>query len=246
MKTIGRYVYCIMNGGGKSQSFGKIGLENNEVYTIHHKDISAVVSKITFKEMQPDVDSIITHQKVVENSRNIGTTLPVRFGIMFKTDEGVKQLLVKSYDDFKSKMSKLHGKEEFGIKVVLEKPGMEKIKSIVMSSSQEAKKIKKEISKAGEGESYFLKMRMDESIKIETLKKIDEITSEIHRELSSIVSDSTVLKSDLQEIVLNTAYLIDKNKITKFIESVEKIKIQYKKHGLIIHQSGPWAPYSFC
>src|SRR6185312_6073422 len=132
MKTIGRYVYCIMNGGGKSQSFGKIGLENNEVYTIHHKDISAVVSKITFKEMQPDVDSIITHQKVVENSRNIGTTLPVRFGIMFKTD-----------DDFKSKMSKLHGKEEFGIKVVLEKPGMEKIKSMVMSSSQEAKKIKK-------------------------------------------------------------------------------------------------------
>ena len=113
MKTIGRYVYCIMNGGGKSQSFGKIGLENNEVYTIHHKDISAVVSKITFKEMQPDVDSIITHQKVVENSRNIGTTLPVRFGIMFKTDEGVKQLLVKSYDDFKSKMSKLHGNEEF-------------------------------------------------------------------------------------------------------------------------------------
>jgi len=246
MKTIGRYVYCIMDGGGKSQNFGKMGLENNEVYTIPHKDISAVVGKITFKEMQPDVDSIITHQKVVEKSRSMGTTLPVRFGIMFKTDEGVKQLLVKSYNDFRSKMNKLHGKEEFGIKVILEKPGMEKIKSMVMSSSSEAKKIKREISKSGQGESYFLKMKMDESIKIETLKKIDEITGEIHNELSNIVSDSAVLKSDLQEIVLNTAYLIDKNEITKFIESVEKIKTQYKKHGLVIHQSGPWAPYSFC
>ena len=89
-------------------------------------------------------------------------------------------------------------------------------------------------------------MRMDESIKNETLKKIDEMTGEIHQELANIVTDSTVLKSDVQEIVLNTAYLIDKDNISKFIESVEKIKIKCKKHGFIIHQSGPWAPYSFC
>lgn len=246
MKTIGKYVYCIMDGGGQSQSFGKIGLENSEVYTIFHKDISAVVSKITFKEMSPDVDSIITHQKVVENSRSLGTTLPVRFGIMFKTDEGVKQLLVKSYKDFRSKMNKLHGKEEFGIKVIIEKEGMEKIRGTVTQNSSEVKKMKKEISKSGEGASYFIKMRMDESIKNETLRKIDEMTSQIHNELSSIVVDSAILKSDLQEIVLNTAYLIDKNDITKFNESIEKIKTQFKKHGLIVHQSGPWAPYSFC
>ncbi len=246
MKTIGKYVYCIMDGGGISQSFGKIGLENSEVYTIHHRDISAVVSKITFKEMQPDVDSIITHQKVVENSRSIGTTLPVRFGIMFKTDDGVKQLLVKSYNDFRSKMNKLHGKEEFGIKVIIEKEGMEKIKNLVATNSKEVKKMKKEISKSGDGEAYFLKMRMDESLKNETLRKIDEITGVIHKELADIAIDSAVLKSDLQEIVLNTAYLIDKNEITKFIDGVEKIKTQSKKQGLVIHHSGPWAPYSFC
>lgn len=246
MKTVGKYVYCIMDGGGKSQNFGKIGLESNEVYTIFHKDISAVVSHITFKEMQPDVDSIITHQKVVENSRSIGTTLPVRFGIMFKSDEGVKQLLVKSYNDFRSKMNKLHGKEEFGIKVIIEKEGMEKIKSTIIENSKDVKKMKKEMSKSGEGESYFIKMRMDESIKNETLQKINEITSQIHSEIADIVHDSAILKSDLQEIVLNTAYLVDKNNITKFNQSIEKIKTRYKKHGLVIHQSGPWAPYSFC
>ncbi len=245
MKTFGKYIYCIMEGG-KGENFGKIGLENNEVYTVNHKDISAVVSKITFKEMSPDVDSIITHQKVVENSRSISTTLPVRFGIMFKTDEGVKQLLVKSYNDYKSKISKLHGKEEFGLKVILEKEGMEKVQESIKESSKEIKKMKKEIAKSGEGTSYFLKMKVDESIKNETLKKIDEMTGKIHQELANMVSDSAVLKSDIQEIVLNTAYLIDKGNSSKFIESVEKIKIKYKKDGFIIHQSGPWAPYSFC
>lgn len=245
MKTYGRYIYCIIHGG-IDHNFGKIGHENNEVYTIHHKDISAVVSKITFKQIQPDVDSIITHQRVVESSRSRSTTLPVRFGIMFKTDEGVKQLLAKSYKDFKSKIAKLDGKEEFGIKVVLEKESMKKIQEDVKKNSKEIKKMKREISKSGDGASYFLKMRIDESVKNETLRKIDEITGQIHSELSKIGADSAVLKSDIPDIVLNTAYLIEKSNITKFAKSVEKIKTEYKKHGLVIHQSGPWAPYSFC
>lgn len=245
MKTYGKYIYCIMQGG-MDHNFGNIGHENNDVYTIRHKDISAVVSKITYKQIQPDVDSIITHQRVVESSRSISTTLPVRFGIMFKTDEGVKQLLAKSYKDFRAKIDKLDGKEEFGIKVILEKESMKKIQDDVKENSKEIKKMKKEISKSGDGTSYFLKMKMDESVKNETLRKIDEITSRIHGELSKIGADSTVLKSDIQEIVLNTAYLIEKNNIPKFVESVEKIKSEYKKHGLVIHQSGPWAPYSFC
>jgi hypothetical protein len=123
---------------------------------------------------------------------------------------------------------------------------MEKIRNSITENSKDVKKMKKEISKSGQGESYFIKMRMDESIKNETLRKIDEMTSQIHSELADIVHESAVLKSDLQEIVLNTAYLVDKNDITKFYQSIEKIKTRYKKHGLVIHQSGPWAPYSFC
>ena len=131
MAVDGRYVYCIMEGG-ENQNLGSIGLFGNEVYTINHNDISAVVSKAPFKEMKPDVDSIIAHQRVVEASKNVTTTLPVRFGILFKSEQDVKKLLTKSYSDFKSKINKLKDKEEFGIKLILEKENIRKIQKWLM------------------------------------------------------------------------------------------------------------------
>src|SRR5437660_11345739 len=100
----GRYVYCILEGEKKSD-IGNIGLFDGSVYTIGHKDINAIVSTIPFKETQANVDNIIAHQRVVEASRKIGTTLPVKFGVIIKNEEGVKKLLVQSYRDFRSKIT---------------------------------------------------------------------------------------------------------------------------------------------
>jgi len=245
MAADGRYVYCIMEGG-ENQNLGSIGLFGNEVYTINHNDISAVVSKAPFKEMKPDVDSIIAHQRVVEASKNVTTTLPVRFGILFKSEQGVKKLLTKSYNDFKSKINKLKDKEEFGIKLILEKENIRKIQKQVIDKSEEVKKIKSEISESGKGTAYFLNMRMDEAIKNEVLRKVEELGGEVHRELVSCSIDSCFLKADLEDVILNAAYLVNKSEIKKFSDKLEKLKKMYGTHGLILHQSGPWAPYSFC
>src|SRR5437867_4073819 len=245
MTVDGRYVYCIMEGGNK-QNLGSIGLFGNEVYTINHIDISAVVSKMPFKEMRPGVDSIIAHQRVVEASRDVTTTLPVRFGILFKSDQGVKKLLASSYKDFRSKINKLKDKEEFGIKLILEKENMQKIQKQVADNSQEVKKIKNEINTSGKGAAYFLKMRMNDAIKNEILKKIEKLGSEIHHDLVSCAADSSLLKADLENVILNAAYLVNKSEIEKFNDKFEKLKKKHCAHGLIFHQSGPWAPYSFC
>jgi len=245
MAADGRYVYCIMEGG-ENQNLGSIGLFGNQVYTINHIDISAVISKAPFKEMKPDVDNIIAHQRVVEASKNVTTTLPVRFGILFKSEQGVRKLLTKSYNDFKSKINKVKNKEEFGIKLILEKENIRKIQKQIIDESEEVKKIKNEISESGKGTAYFLNMRMNEAIKNEVLRKVEELGGEVHRELVSCSVDSCFLKVDLEDVILNAAYLVNKSEINKFDDKLEKLKKKYGTHGLIFHRSGPWAPYSFC
>lgn len=241
----GKYVYCILEGE-KEQELGNIGLFDTLAYTITYRGISAVVSSIPFKEMQTDVGNIAAHQRVVEASRNIGTTLPVRFGIMFKTEEGVKKLLIKSYRDFKSKIAKFRSKDEFGIKIVIDKTDMKKIEHLVESSSNEIMKIKKEIAMAGDGTSYFLKMRMDEAIKNGVFRKIDQLGSGIHHELVKSAQDSCLLKADLEQIILNAAYLVDRSGYDSFNSTIERLEARYEDDGLTFHVSGPWAPYSFC
>ncbi len=240
----GRYLYSILEGKEK-HNFGAIGLFDKEVYAISYKDISAVISSMPFTEMRPDIQHITCHQRVVEESRNCGTTLPVRFGILFKTEEGVKKMLTKSYHDFKTKMAKVQGKEEYGLKIILDQSKINKLKAETQDTP-EIKKIKKEITASGKGSAYFLKMKMDEAIKNEAYRKIDRMSDEIHQELGKIAKDRCLLKADLEQIVLNAAYLIDKSDRDMFYEKLEDIKLRYNNSGLVFHLSGPWAPYSFC
>ncbi len=240
----GRYVYCILEGE-KKPDIGNIGLFDTSVYTIGHKDLNAIVSVIPFKETQANVDNIVAHQRVVEASRKIGTTLPVRFGVIIKTEDGVKNLLVKSYKDFRSKITKFKDKDEFGVRVIFDKSNTEKIKHST-HNNDEIKKIKKEMSGAGDGTAYFLKMKMDEAIKNEKLKKIDTMVGEIHNYLTISADDSKLLKTDIDQVILNASYLIKKKDHDSFNLKLKKLQEKYKNDGLTFHLSGPWAPYSFC
>ena len=241
----GRYVYCILESE-KKPDIGNIGLFDTSVYTIGHKDINAIVSVIPFKETQANVDNIVAHQRVVEASRKIGTTLPVRFGVIIKTEDGVKNLLVKSYKDFRSKITKFKDKDEFGVRVIFDKNSTEKIKHSIPNNSNEIKKIKKEMSSVGDGTAYFLKMKMDEAIKNEKLKKIDTMVGEIHNYLAISADDNKLLKTDIDQVILNASYLIKKKDHDDFNLKLKKLQEKYKKDNLTFHLSGPWAPYSFC
>lgn len=243
--TDGRYVYCILNSENQKK-LGKIGILDTMVYTINHNDISAVVSTMPFKEFEPKIDNIVAHQRVVDTARKIETALPVRFGVIFKGDEGVKRLLKKSYKNFKTKLHYLKDKDEIGIKVLLDKKQIEKIKQSVSDNSDEIKKLKKDISSSGEGTAYFLKMRLDDAIKNEVLQQINKLASQIHKEISDLAVENRLFSNELDNVVLNSAYLINKSDYDNFNKNLELIKKHYKLHNLSFHMSGPWAPYSFC
>jgi hypothetical protein len=240
----GKYLYCILEGG-QHHRFVETGLFGKQPYTVSYKDISAVVSNVPFKEMQPDVKVITSHQKIIEDSRTRGTTLPARFGIMFKSDDSVKKMLTKTYKELKSKMVNLKGKDEFGLKIMIDKPDLNRLK-LVSQNNPEIKKIKKEIASSGKGTAYFLKMKMDEAVRNETYKRIDHLSGQIHRELATDAQQSCLLKTDFDQIILNAAYLVNRDDVIKFRKKMDNLKERYEKDGLIFHMSGPWAPYSFC
>jgi hypothetical protein len=243
----GRYIYCIIEWGEKKPigSFGNIGIGENPVYTIDHKDIAAVVSTIPFKQMESNLNDIVAHQRVVEAARETATVLPVRFGVILKNEEGIKKLLSSSYRDYSSKIARLRGRDELGIKVLLNKASLKKIEAQA-EQSEEVRKIKQEISAAKPGASYFMKLRLQDAMKNETLMKIDRMVGEINDSLGEVSEDKRLLKSDLGEIVLNAAYLVDKEKINAFDAKVKVLRERFEQEGMTLHRSGPWAPYSFC
>jgi hypothetical protein len=244
MTAEGRYLYCVTEGA--ADEFGKIGLSGKDVFAVPYKDIAAVVSAIPFKTIESTLTSILTHQQVVEASTSRATTLPVRFGVIFKNEEGVKELLSKSYASYRAKIDELRGKEEFGAKVILDEAGLKRIRTEVERESDEVGKLRKSMAKATRGTLYLLRIKLDEALRSETARRIGDVSGAVHSELGRAAVQSTLLKSDHEQIILNGAYLVDRSRHDEFQSEAEKVKNKFEKQGLAIHVSGPWAPYSFC
>lgn len=243
----GRYIYCIVDWeeNKPAANFGNIGIGENAVFTIGYKDVAAVVSSIPFKQMESNLNDIMAHQRVVEAARESRTVLPVRFGVILKNDEGIKKLLASSYKDYSSKLATLRGKDEIGIKVLLNKTSLKKIEALA-EQTEEIRKIKQEMSAAKPGTSYFMKLRLQDAMKNETLLRIDKMVGEINSSLAESAVDRRLLKNDVGEIVLNAAYLVDRSKARAFDAKVKELRERFEREGMTIHRSGPWAPYSFC
>ncbi|HZT35730.1 MAG TPA: GvpL/GvpF family gas vesicle protein, partial [Nitrososphaera sp.] len=108
-------------------------------------------------------------------------------------------------------------------------------------------KLKDEISSSpNKGRAYFLKMKLQDALKTETLRKIDDMSSIVHQELVGMADKSVKLRSDVNQVILNASYLVDRSRVAAFEQKVLELRQQFAARGLTIHTSGPWAPYSFC
>ncbi|MDT5295306.1 MAG: hypothetical protein QOJ76_2186, partial [Acidobacteriota bacterium] len=63
----GKYVYCIIESK-EPRSFGPIGIgaRGDEVYTIHHDGMAAVVSNTPIQVYDPTRENVFAHEQVNE------------------------------------------------------------------------------------------------------------------------------------------------------------------------------------
>ena len=243
--TEGRYLYCIVDDG-KLEGLGKVGVLEGEISTIPFRGIEAVVSPVPYKELESSLANIMKHQRVVELVRSKTTVLPVRFGVIFKSEEGVRQLLSKSYSSYKDKLAKLEAKDEYGVKMILSTNGMKLLTQAVGKESPELGKLAKESAKAGKGTAYLLKLKAEEALKAGSLRKLEEVSNSVNDGLSRAAVDSRRLNSDHEQIVLNAAYLVQRGKEEDYHGEVLEASMKVRPVGQEILTSGRWAPYSFC
>lgn len=233
----GKYVYCISElPSAEGIELGKIGLFDDTVRFISYKGIGAFVGDLKSVKIVPNIETITGHQRVVEASRKICTTLPVKFGVIFSSDNGVREMLAKDYQKYKSKISNLRGKDEFGVKV------ME-----VRTPATETKSTKpRSVYNPGAGTDYLMSLKREETQRMDRLMNKEKKKEIIDKELSEFCERTINLGTDVPQMMLNNAYLVKRSDQQAFISKVDTIREELGREGLLVHVSGPWAPYSFC
>jgi hypothetical protein len=236
----GKYVYCIIESGDPLR-FGPIGIgaEPSDVYTVHYKNLAAVVSDAPLEVLDSTRENVLAHERVNETVMREHTVIPMSFGTIFKTREDIVELLRSAAEAFGDVLNKMQNKLEFGLKVLWDRD--QAIRE-VESEDEDISRLKKEIS-GQKGPTYFARMQYGRLIDSALQSRSERYVAEILDQLRDVSVASRINKPIGDKMIMNAAFLIARDHETAFDAKVKSIASRFDK--LTFKYTGPWPPYNF-
>jgi len=273
----GLYLYCIREK--TNSQFSGQGIDGGKIWTLPYQDLEAVVSEVSLEEFdseeiqkkaREDLGWIKrkaqTHEKVMEEAmelqsppfplggnplknKELKAVIPMKFGLIFKAKEKLEETFKKHYPQFKENLKNLAGKQEWAVKVYLNRKIFEKELKKVSIVAQEKEK---EIARLPEGTAYFMQKQIDEAVLKEAEKALESYTVSFFENLIKYAAAGTkgkILEKELTgkslPMALNMIFLVSEEKLEDFVKEINTLNQKYKPKGFNFEYSGPWPPYNF-
>ena len=237
----GKYVYCVIRAPA-SQSFPAVGIGGaGTVYTVHHGDLAAVVSDAPLKVFDPTRENVLAHEYVNEVVMRQFTVIPMSFGTLFRTEEDVVELLRSTYDPFVDVLNQIENKIEFGLKVLWDR---EAVVAALQESDAELIALRAEIERNTGGNTYQARMQLGRRLEAAIEEAGNRYTHDIHEALRPASVASRSNKPIGERMILNAAFLVDRQQEREFDDRVKQISRKYE-NILTFRYTGPWPPYNF-
>ena len=237
----GKYVYCIIEETAP-KVFGKIGIggRGDEVYTIHHGNLAAVVSDTPLVVYDPTRENALRHEQVNETVMNDYTVIPMSFGTVFKRTDDVVEFLKGTSDALMDVLQKMRDKIELGLKVNWDR---DVIIREIEQENEEIGRLKEEINRSASS-TYFARMQLGRLVEQALTNTADQFVSEVYDHLRDTAVASRAGKPIGDKMILNAAFLVEREKASEFDAKVQEIA---RKHEgkLAFRYTGPWPPYNF-
>jgi hypothetical protein len=240
----GIYVYCIIEAG-EPHGFGKIGIggRGDEVYTIHYKDLAAVVSQTPLKVHDPTRENALAHEHVNEVVMidNGFTPVPMSFGTLFRTEKDIVEFLKDTYHALLDVLQKMKDKLEFGLKVTWNR---EEVLAEIERDDEEIRHLKAEIVTNQHSSTYFARMQLGRLVERALSDKSDSYVRDVYDRLRDVAIASRSNKLIGDKMILNAAFLVGRDRSEAFDERVHEVAQSYEGK-LSFRYTGPWPPYNF-
>jgi hypothetical protein len=238
----GKYVYCIIKSED-DREFGPIGIggDASRVYTVHFKDLAAVVSDTPIRIYDPTRENVLAHELVNETVMREHTVIPMSFGTIFRTRDDIFELLKSTYRAFDDVLDKMRDKIEFGLKVLWDR---ERVVARLEEEDEEIHRLKQEITGNEQGSTYFARMQLGRLVESALEEAANAYVLDIHQSLKPYAIASRSNKPIGDRMILNAAYLVERQREQEFDEAVKSLSRKYED-VLSFKYTGPWPPYNF-
>jgi len=238
----GRYVYGVIETRDPL-NFGRIGIggAGEMVYTVHRGDIAAIVSKTAVFIFDPTRENALAHEHVIETVMKSHTIIPMSFGTVFRTDDDIHEVLKSIYPSLKDVLRQMEGKLEFGLKVTWDR---DRVIEELKNEDEEIRRFQQEITRKHLQSTYFARMQLGRMIDKSLGERSAQYVREIYDALRSVCVASRDNKPIGDKMIMNAAFLVQREHEGDFDAAVNKIARKYGER-LNFKYTGPWPPYNF-
>lgn len=232
------YIYGIIDSNYRMDNF-ITGIEEASVYNIPYRDIGVIGSSLNVQIQDITPDRVLKHEEVVEKLMEHFTVLPVRILTIFNGEENILSMMKDYYADFKENLKRLHNKVELGIKVIW--PADTIKKRIIAAFNKSGSNI---LINADSTAKTFLRGKLEEyNLEKEFREEADKCVAVADEYFNRIAVEKKLQKLQTEKLLLNAAYLVEKEKQDEFKQAFEQLK--NVPGDLEFLFSGPWPPYNF-
>jgi hypothetical protein len=238
----GKYVYCIIKTD-TARDFGPVGIggRGDKVHSVPYKEFAAVASNCQLIVFDPTRENALAHEHVNELVMKDFTMLPMSFGTVFRTENDIREFLKGTYEALCDVLQKMDGKIEFGLKVNWDK---DQVIREIGAENEEIRRLKEEISSNTLTSTYFSRMQLGRIVESALQTKADAYVSEIYDALHDAAIASRSNKPIGDKMIMNAAFLIDREKTKSFDDQITDIASKYDNKLSFLY-TGPWPPYNF-
>ena len=251
------YVYCVsLTPVGTIRS-----MEFPELKTIVFDDFHIFVkyvnendfSEVNLKKHLSDIEWLETnardHIRIISMIMESDDVVPFKFGTIFNTIAGLHKFIADYNDSLIENFNYIKGKEEWSVKVYCNR---KELSDQIDEMSEEAASLELQIMSSSPGKAFLLRRKKTDLIENEMDRLCKKYGQEYYDALSSL-SFTTSLNNLLPKeytgrectMILNATFLLNKQKVSEFMSTLNSLKDKVKHSVFIIEESGPWPPFSF-
>ena len=245
MTTDGKFIYGFVSTNER-QSLGLMGIDRGEVSIFPYQDVSAVVSDLPFTKFdslpkETLILNLAVYQAVIERVMKDSHIIPVKFGAMIKKDEELKIILENGYGQINENLKQMEGKIELNVAAV-----WSDFETVLKEIGEEEgiRKIKEEAASKAPDEVFEVKINVGRLVKESLDKRKEECASLILDVLKKEAEDYCPHAMMDDSMIMNTAFLINKDKQGAFENQVDELDSHYQDK-INFRIVGPLPPYSF-
>ncbi|SFJ46595.1 Gas vesicle synthesis protein GvpL/GvpF [Halobacillus dabanensis] len=241
-EDIGIYVFCCIQTE-QEKHFGTIDFEGEEreIFTVHYKDAAMVAVEAPIKIYHPKKNALFTHQQVISRvMESESSVVPISFGNVFNTKEDTKVLIENLYPQLAKLFGEVRNKIEIGLKVVGKKEWLED----QVQQNDKILKQKETVANKSEAAGYFDRIQLGEMARDFFTKIQQDVEENIHTPLVELSEAAKVNETIGEKMLLNGAYLIDRDREEAFDERVNELHEKWKDY-VDFKYTGPWPAYNF-